>query len=253
MNAQKLYADLMFGYHHFGDYAGFVKWLNAIPDDTLRELVVSVEQTEIPTPLLDRPTMDGIIRKKLMSLITGFIRCKANETKKPTVGYPPFFVPSQFTIDNMSQDERDRLYQDLENHEQRLTEHHNTLLYKKLQNIYDMYSLYVPMLNLYRREHDGCKTSFEISLQSQLKVCDRLEKEMGDDDQEIKHQEIKLKIRAIFQNIREYTDQYRTEMIEYNRQRRNLLLLKMGMNRDVFRYIVPFLSNDPPPLPPSHS
>ena len=266
---EKIYRELTIEYRGFGNYTEFAKWLNAIPEDLLRELIKSISTwEELKTDVLsmNRATMDGMVRKMLTKLITEEINQKAREIMSPTGTPPPprFEFPYNPLV-NRSQEETVELYnRELENHERRQAEHYNMVMNMKLQRIHEIYSLYIPMLDLFRIEHTG-KTvlfkanpsgsatvgaskggTFQDSLKSQINVCDRLKKEM--DESLYGNPEIKRDIKTIFQNIHEYTDEYAKEIVEYNRRRRNTLLLKTGMNRDVFRLIVPYMSMDPPPL-----
>ena len=248
INVVKLYTKIL-NVKSFDNYAVFKKWLEAIPDAELKNLFYMIQPFDMNMKT-DRLYMEKVIRRWLIQNITEYMFNKKNEMMKPVVIPPPFEYPPIHEWALLDPEEILNIQNHYYYHEQIRIDIRQKALDDKLQIIHDIYSVFVPMLDLYRIEDDHHKARFEESLKSQVAVCYRLEKEMDDvaNPLRIQNRVLEKNIRTIFQEMRKYQDEYTKEIVEYNRRRRNTLLLKTGMNRDVFLHIVSFMSNDQPPI-----
>lgn len=252
-----LYDELMAGPHSFENFVGFSKWLKAITYTELQQLAIKIDilQAFLKT---ERFHFEKIVRKRLIRNITDFVIQRVDKMMKPVALFsipPPYEHPSIEEVSSMTDEELVLMREEIDNHEEetaKIVAIHQKALDNKIQIIYDVVSVSFQMIDLFRpdNEENGNVLSFKKSILNRILICNRLEKEINDIKPPfyIKNEEIKNKILVIFKNTRDYSDRYTEEMAEYNRQRRNILLLKSGMNRDVFRHIVSFMTMDPPPL-----
>jgi len=113
----------------------------------------------------------------------------------------------------------------------------------RLQSIYYIFSIYFSMLDLYRRG-EGIK---QECICKHIGFCNKFEKQMSYSYFNI-NKDIEKKIKIIFQNIRDYSDQYSEVVNKYNISRR-ITLFQTGFNIDIIRIICSFMSmNDIPPF-----
>ena len=252
-----LYDELMTIPYSFKNFVGFSKWLKAITYIELQQLAIKIDilQAFLNT---ERFHFEKIVCQRLKRNITDFVIIKVEIMMKP-VSFaaipPPYEHPYPEVVSLMTDEELVLMQEEIDNHEEKtakIVAIHQKTLDNKIQIMHDVFSVSFPMSDIFRpnTEDNGNVLSFKKSILNKVFICNRLEKELNDMKPPlyIKNTEIKNKILVIFKNIRDYSDIYTEEVAEYNRQRRNTLLMKSGMNRDVFRHIVSFMTMDPPPL-----
>lgn len=220
-----LYNDITNSTTVFKNYTGFLEWLSSITDIELEQLSIKIDIFQ-SFKKMERSNYEKIIRKNIV--------IKMVETIK---------IQSQF-IDNPI----------LENEEIENENIEQLRIDKRMQIVYKMYSLFFNMIDLFRKEsdekHNYQNLRFKKTLESVIGVCDRLEKQMVKIKPPycIRRIELQVNILKIFENIKDYSNKYDEEIVEYNVKRKITLLLCKKMSGDIFRIIVSFVSSDPPPL-----
>jgi len=209
---EDLYNVLMLKEPCFKDYTSFNEWLTNIPDEELQQLAIKVNSLQAFSRM-ERSNFEIIISKKLANDISSVVKKKSN-----------------LSVNIKSSNFKDK---------------HEWMNYK-VQLICEMYSVYVPMLDLYRRS----KMINDNDLKKQVAICNRLDNEIAIANSSYYiNTKFIIKLKTLFQELRDYKDRYLEVIVKYNRQRKESLFLKK-VNINILLIIASFMTMDeiPPPL-----